>query len=118
MLLGAPDTLISNTDGRDVFSAGGLKFQMIEPMRRWRIIFNGFAKRISNGVVCQGHKHSEKQYFENISFQETEVHLRINLIWASFSRPFEFKREFSRKLLAQGMARELWRGRQEWSRMR
>lgn len=60
MLLGAPDTLISNTDGRDVFSAGGLKFQMIEPMRRWRIIFNGFAKRISNGVVCQGHKHSEK----------------------------------------------------------
>jgi len=40
------------------------------------------------------------------------------MIWASFSRPYEFKREFSRKLLAQGMARELWRGRQEWWRMR
>ena len=56
-MLGAPDTLISNTDGKDVFSAGGLKFQMIEAMRRWRIIFNGFAKRISNGAVFEGHKH-------------------------------------------------------------
>ena len=42
----------------------------------------------------------------------------MNLIWTAFSRPYEFKREFSRKLLAQGMARELWRGRQEWSQMR
>jgi len=40
------------------------------------------------------------------------------MIWTAFSRPYEFKREFSRKLLAKGMARELWRGRQEFWRMR
>ncbi len=46
------------------------------------------------------------------------MHLRINLIWATFTRPFEFKREFSHKLLAQGMARERWRGQLDWSQMR
>jgi len=94
----APDTTICNTDGQDTFNAGGIKFQLVEAMRKWRIIFNGLAKRTQNG-------------------EETEVHLRINMIWSSLSRPYEFKREFSRKLLAAGMARELWRGRQEWWRM-
>uniref|UniRef100_A0A0N8BPI2 Phosphoenolpyruvate synthase n=1 Tax=Daphnia magna TaxID=35525 RepID=A0A0N8BPI2_9CRUS len=95
----APDTLISNTDGRDSFnSKGALKFQLIEAMRKWRVTFNGLAKRRRHG-------------------KETEVHLKINLLWAAFSRPFEFKREFSRKLLAQGMARERWRGKLEWSKM-
>jgi len=48
----SPDTLISNTDGRALFNAGGIKFQMVEAMRRWRIVFNGFAKRTDpNGEV-------------------------------------------------------------------
>ncbi|XP_045028647.1 putative phosphoenolpyruvate synthase [Daphnia magna] len=95
----APDTLISNTDGRDSFNSNGaLKFQLIEAMRKWRVTFNGLAKRRRHG-------------------KESEVHLKINLLWAAFSRPFEFKREFSRKLLAQGMARERWRGKLEWSQM-
>ncbi|KAI9559139.1 hypothetical protein GHT06_015928 [Daphnia sinensis] len=97
-LPGSPDTLISNTDGKECFNAGGIKFQLIEAMRKWRILFNGLAKRTCNG-------------------EETEVHFRMNIVWTAFSRPYEFKREFSRKLLAQGMARELWRGRQEWSQM-
>ena len=77
-----------------------MKFQMVEAMRKWRIVFNGTALKT------------------NADGQTSEVHLRINMIWAAFSRPFEFKREFSRKLLASGMARELWRGRKEWSSMR
>uniref|UniRef100_A0A0P6DHG3 Phosphoenolpyruvate synthase n=1 Tax=Daphnia magna TaxID=35525 RepID=A0A0P6DHG3_9CRUS len=97
-LPGSPDTLISNTDGNECFNAGGIKFQLIEAMRKWRILFNGLAKRTCNG-------------------EETEIHFRMNIVWTAFSRPYEFKREFSRKLLAQGMARELWRGRQEWSQM-
>lgn len=95
----APDTLVSNTDGRDSFNAAGLKFQMLEAMRRWRVVFNGTVMRTAaDGTVA-------------------ETHLRINVIWTAFSRPFEVKREFSRKLLASGMARELWRGRKDWSAM-
>lgn len=100
LLSGAPDTLISNTDGKESFNGNGsLKFQLIEAMRKWRVVFNGIAKRTRNGEV-------------------TEVHLRVNLLWTAFSRPFEFKREFSRKLLAQGMARERWRGNQVQSHIR
>ena len=91
--------MVSNTDGRDTFNAAGIKFQVIEAMRKWRVIFNGLAKRTRNG-------------------ETTEVHLRINVIWTAFSRPYEIKQEFSRKLLAEGMAREMWRGRKEWWRMR
>ena len=69
-------------------------------MRRWRVVFNGTVMRTAaDGTVA-------------------ETHLRINVIWTAFSRPFEVKREFSRKLLASGMARELWRGRKDWSAMR
>ncbi len=43
--------MISNTDGKESFNAGGIKFQLIEAMRKWRILFNGLAKRTCNGVV-------------------------------------------------------------------
>ena len=97
--LDAPDTLISDIDGRENFNAGGIKFQLIEAMRKWRIVFNGLAKRVRDG-------------------EQSEVHLRINMIWTAFSRPYEIRQEFSRKLLAAAMAREMWRGRKEWWRMR
>ena len=99
VIIDAPDTTIFDTDGRDTFNAAGIKFQLIEAMRKWRIIFNGLTKRVQNG-------------------KESEVHLRINLIWTHFSRPYEIKREFSRKMLAAAMAREEWTGREQWTRMR
>lgn len=34
--------------------------------------------------------------------------LRINMLWTCFSRPFEFKREFSNNLMATNLARETW----------
>ena len=89
-----------DTDGGEAFNAGGIQFQLIEAMRKWRIVFNGLVTRTSNGG------------------QQEQVHLRINLIWTAFSRPYEIQREFSRRLLAAGMAREIWRGRRNWWQMR
>ena len=97
--LDAPDTIISDIDGRDTFNAAGIKFQMIDAMRKWRIIFNGLAKRVQNG-------------------EESEVHLRINVMWTNFSRPYEIKREFSRKMLAAAMTREKWTGQEQFLRVR
>lgn len=91
--------MICDTDGRDTFNAAGIKFQMIEAMRNWRIVFNGLAKRVQNG-------------------EQTEVHLRINVIWTTFSRPYEIKREFSRKMLAAAVAREKWTTTEPWCRLR
>ena len=38
-----PDTAVYNTDP-DIFSAGGLMFECIEPMRRWKVYFNGLLR--------------------------------------------------------------------------
>lgn len=38
-----PDTNLYNVDS-DAFNAGGLKFECIEPMQRWRITFNGLLR--------------------------------------------------------------------------
>lgn len=35
-----PDTTIYNTDPNS-YSAGGLKFEMIDPMKTWRVSFSG-----------------------------------------------------------------------------
>ena len=53
LITDAPDTTICNADGQDTFNAGGIKFQLIKAMRKWRIIFNGLAKRTQNGEVGQ-----------------------------------------------------------------
>ena len=36
-----------NVDGEN-YNAGGLKFECLEPMRRWKITFNGLLRRVSN----------------------------------------------------------------------
>lgn len=59
--------MMSNTDGKESFNAGGIKFQLIEAMRKWRILFNGLAKRTCNGVVSN--------LFEDKAFLYLEMHV-------------------------------------------
>ena len=72
----APDTLISNIDGRKSFNAAGVKFQLLEAMRRWRILFNGTAVRTRvDGEVIEtdprkkNTKESNKQYIYHFSIE-------------------------------------------------
>ena len=52
------------------FKTNGLSITVLEPFRRWRIVFNGMMRNIRNGKVH---------------------HVRINLIWSSLSSPYEWK---------------------------
>ncbi len=38
------------TDSRK-FKVGAMTFEMLEPFRRWRFLFNGCVRRISDGKV-------------------------------------------------------------------
>nr|CAG4652241.1 EOG090X0FOW [Triops cancriformis] len=60
-LPGAPDTLITNTDGKS-FTAGGIKLLVIEPMRKWRVLFNGLVRKSKGN-------------------DEEIVHLRMNFMY-------------------------------------
>ena len=41
-----PDTNLYNVDSDvgDKYSAGGLKFECVEPMKRWRVTYNGLLR--------------------------------------------------------------------------
>ena len=45
-----PDTNVYNVDP-DVYCAGGLKYECLEPMKRWHITFNGPMRLIFNTTV-------------------------------------------------------------------
>ena len=54
----------------DTFKTNGLSITILEPFRRWRIVFNGMMRNIRNGSVH---------------------HVRMNLIWSSLSSPYDWK---------------------------
>jgi len=41
-----PDTNVYNVDG-ETFSAGGIKFECLEPMRRWKVTYNGLVRLLT-----------------------------------------------------------------------
>nr|XP_022308655.1 uncharacterized protein LOC111114583 [Crassostrea virginica]XP_022308656.1 uncharacterized protein LOC111114583 [Crassostrea virginica]XP_022308657.1 uncharacterized protein LOC111114583 [Crassostrea virginica] len=88
-----PDTLVSNvTPG--TLSAGGLKIEMLEPMKRWRVSFNGLLRK----GVCK-----------ELSRQEDSlVHTKFSFTWKAMSDPFNFDSDVNPGALADGMARERW----------
>jgi len=47
-----PDTNLYNVDS-DIYSAGGLKYECLEPMKRWRIMFNGPMRLMFNVCILQ-----------------------------------------------------------------
>ena len=55
---------------QDSFKTNGLNITVLEPFRRWRIVYNGMMRNIRNGNVH---------------------HVRMNLIWSSLSSPYEWK---------------------------
>ncbi|GAB6030504.1 hypothetical protein CHUAL_007366 [Chamberlinius hualienensis] len=75
-----PHVCAYNTDGRS-FSAAGLTFEVIEPLRIWRIIFNGYLRK---GVRS--------------TWDESEsdvVEVRFNFIWHPIHGYMGFPEDFS-----------------------
>lgn len=88
-LLQHPDTAVSaweNVEGG--WSAGGLKIQALEAQNRYRILFNGLMVRVSDGIT---------------------QHIKLNLIWASVTKPVCYPEHWSNELAAESLALEAWR---------
>lgn len=98
-----PDSRVVNTDGQ-TFSAGGLKFECLEPMRRWKINFNGILRK-GLRKKRDGNKADEM------------VHVKFSFIWEAFTEKFDFDTDMSDWLLADALAREMW-SNEFWSRLK
>ncbi|KAL4716558.1 hypothetical protein ACJJTC_010222 [Scirpophaga incertulas] len=90
-----PDTVIGAwTNITDGWSAGGLKFQVLEPEKSLRILYNGLLVR--NDDIIQ--------------------HVKINLIWTTASQVVRHPQEWSDQLAAEALSLEPWRYG-DWSKL-
>ncbi|KAK3757984.1 hypothetical protein RRG08_058296 [Elysia crispata] len=88
-----PDVDVHFTD-ESTFSAGGLTFEVVEPMNTWKITFSGkLRKGLCNTI-------SEKPN----EFAETS----FSFLWKAFSQPFNFNTDLAPSLMSDNVAREPW----------
>ncbi|XP_065335145.1 rifampicin phosphotransferase-like isoform X2 [Cloeon dipterum] len=95
-LPGHPDTNFVSGQWKQ-FEAADLKFSVIEPMRKWRITFNGTLRK---GVANEWRlEHDEAAL----------LHVRFNFIWTACSDYVETRDSWDKRLLSEALARESWR---------
>ncbi|GAB6033459.1 hypothetical protein CHUAL_013344 [Chamberlinius hualienensis] len=82
-----PDSRIK-ANGDSEFSVGGLTIQPVEPMKKWKITYDG------------------KMKFEKD--EEKEVHVRMNLEFTSSLPYFDFDTDMPPATMARALAREPW----------
>ncbi|KAL5006743.1 hypothetical protein ScPMuIL_015549 [Solemya velum] len=93
-----PDTTVVNTLP-DSYNGGGLKIELLEPLRRWKVSFNGQLR-------CN---HGDKE--------EEVLYTRFSFIWESVVDPFNYNTDMDISALADAVAREEW-SKEFWERVR
>ncbi|XP_059162461.1 putative phosphoenolpyruvate synthase [Physella acuta] len=88
-----PDTEVSYTDGSR-YQAGGLVFEVIEPMKKWKITYSG---KLRKGL-CNNVTNKPEEFLET----------HFTFTWSAFSQPFNFDTDMSTSILGDGLAREEW----------
>ncbi|XP_033762375.1 uncharacterized phosphotransferase YvkC-like [Pecten maximus] len=97
-----PDTYVINTNGRD-YSVGGLKIEMVEPMRTWKVSFDGTLRHgLCNSLENKGGK---------------LVQVKFSFKWRCNTDPFSFDTDISASALADAIARESW-DQDFWNRLK
>ncbi|XP_076349030.1 uncharacterized protein LOC143246348 isoform X3 [Tachypleus tridentatus] len=79
---------------KDVFVAAGIRIKCLNPLRKWRISYNGLLRKITP---------------TGLQAQEEDVHVKFSFIWTVTSLPFDFKIDFFPRLLSEAIARGTWK---------
>ncbi|KAK7073275.1 hypothetical protein SK128_004996, partial [Halocaridina rubra] len=90
-----PDTNLLNVSDEG-WKAGGLTIQCVEPMRCWRLKFNGLLRR--------GMREEYVTEDEEDSDAGEVIHARLDFIWRAFRAPVDTWRDSSPRLLAHAFA--------------
>lgn len=97
-----PDAAVYNIDDTG-YRALGAKFQVIEPLRSWRVTYNGLLRK---GLCNDVHKKPEQF-----------VNVKMTFKWECFNDPFNFDLDLDKNLLADAIAREKWT-KDFWTKLR
>ncbi|OAD52987.1 putative phosphoenolpyruvate synthase [Eufriesea mexicana] len=89
-------TLIPNLN--QMWTAGGLKIECLKFQKRWRIVYNGMLRNLTQSGKCSDH---------NVE------HIRLNFIFIASSQPSRWPEDWSTALHAEALACEPWKN-PEW----
>ncbi|KAK2148271.1 hypothetical protein LSH36_506g02049 [Paralvinella palmiformis] len=119
-----PATMVYNVDDSSFFAAG-LKMECLEPMKRWKVSYNGLLRTLEAIQAMAGltkpdrfqkraqTKSSTWSSREGLCNEWTKdkgktVHVSFSFIWNTFSDVFNFDVDINKFLLADAVARETW----------
>ncbi|XP_067130557.1 rifampicin phosphotransferase-like [Centruroides vittatus] len=80
-----PDSRAFSSDANE-FSSCGLKIKCLSPLRKWRISYNGFLKKMNTDKT-----------------QEEMIHVKFSFLWLSISISHDFQTDFNSSLLSESM---------------
>ncbi|CAG2238130.1 unnamed protein product [Mytilus edulis] len=81
-----PDTRLRGTE-KNAFAAGGLKFDVVEPMKKWKLSYNGKMRNRTTDKL---------------------VDVTFDLEWIAFTKYFDFDTDLHPNAMADAIAREKW----------
>lgn len=81
-----PDTRLQGTE-KNAFAAGGLKFDVVEPMKKWKLSYNGKMRNRTTDKL---------------------VDVTFDLEWVAFTKYFDFDTDLHPNAMADAIAREKW----------
>lgn len=88
-----PDTKIFNTNDNS-FSAGGLTYELLEPLRAWRVCFNGHLRR---GIQSEWNNNDDN-----------EVQVKFSFIWHPIYSYVAFPDDFQAAFLTKQLTECKW----------
>ncbi|CAD5119759.1 DgyrCDS8353 [Dimorphilus gyrociliatus] len=90
-----PDTTLYNcSQSNKMFSAGGLRFICIEPMKKWIIHYDGLLRK--------GRRLSSDEPIGEL------VHCKLWITWKAGFSLYNYDTDICPNMVAQGIAREIW----------
>ncbi|XP_014666024.1 PREDICTED: putative phosphoenolpyruvate synthase [Priapulus caudatus] len=89
-----PDTRVYNCDGES-FTAGGLQIELLKPLMKWRVTFNGLLRE------------GERSEW-NADDEGKLVHVKFAFTWTALTGEFSYENYYDPWTVSDAVAREPW----------
>ena len=104
---GQPDSNVVNIANENCWQGNGVYLECVEPMRTWRVKFNGFLRRNARDqyITNDEDDNDEADLMKNPEHREI-IEAKIDFLWTALRHPVDIWHDSSIRLLADSLARE------------
>ncbi len=111
-----PDTSLFREEEM-TFAANGFKIQPVEPMKKWKLTFNGKMRWSLEGTFAKRYRWKNAKIMQPPSIfsrlirtvsEQEEVHVEFSFDWTAGPGYFDFDTDMHTHAMCEAMSRELW----------